>query len=56
MPFYADPTRFTAPVWQTEPAQGMLHQFLSRNMLELYIYVTSNRILKYLGSKRVSKA
>ena len=53
MPFYADPTRFTAPVWQTEPAQGMLHQFLSKNTLKLFIYAASNRILKYLCLKYV---
>lgn len=28
MPFYADPNRFTTPVWQSDPTQGKLHKLL----------------------------
>lgn len=30
MPFYADPNRFTTPVWQADPSQGMQLFFTAR--------------------------
>lgn len=33
MPFYADPNRFPAPVWQADPSQGMNTIFFYFNCL-----------------------